>query len=276
MTALAASKIAPTRYSMGLHAYDLWENGGDAWMEEKVARATAVFSSNDQAHTEVKRRFPAKEALRVRRGLAQKQLAKPGPKAVREVPLLLGIGRLVEKKGFEDFIAVVATLKGHGVEVEAEIIGEGPMRAVLEAQIKREGLEACVRLAGWKNEAQVRERLREANLLLFTGRVAKNGDRDGFPNTLAEAFAAGAVVVACDVAGVAEGVSNGKTGILMPSMDCGAWAKKIEALLGEPAHCEQLRQGAHAWVVENFNAEKNAGVSLKCFDRFAQGLLNDV
>ncbi len=272
MCAFAASKLTRMRYSMGLHAYDLWEKGGNAFLRQKVEKAEAIFSSNDAAFEEVRRRFSSKEACRIRRGLAAELLEKEIPRRQRQMPLVLGIGRLVEKKGFADFIKIAAALKDRGIAFEAEIIGDGPLREKLQRQNECAG--APVTLAGWRNEAEVRARLSEAELMLFNGQVAKNGDRDGFPNTIGEAFAAGTVVIANDVSGVAEGVFDNQTGKLMQTREIGAWAETIQALLADAPLKERLRQNAQKWARANFNARLNAEESLKHFDRLAKSPLD--
>jgi colanic acid/amylovoran biosynthesis glycosyltransferase len=258
MTTLTIKRLSGVGYSMGLHAYDLYERGGDAYLGEKVAQASTITSSNQQAAAEVARRFPAARGELVRRGLSLKTLTPLLPRRVGAVPHLITVGRLVEKKGFGDFLEIVARLRESGVPCTAEIIGDGPCRHLLEQRIRELQLTAEVVLAGWLPSSQVAERLASADFFLFTGRVAPSGDRDGFPNVIGEAMAAGAVVLAHDVASLRDGINDGVSGVLLPSLDPELWVAAIRRLQSNTERYEQLRRGARAWVEQCFEVQKNA------------------
>lgn len=252
--AVVAHRMCGVAFSMGLHAYDLYENGGDGWLEEKTQSARGIISSNIQAHEEVRRRFAGVRAVVLRRGL---ETVSPERAETPGKIKLISVGRLLAKKGFEQFIEVASELRNCGVKFEARIVGEGPERRRLEGEIERLGVWDCVKIEGWLSEKETLAALAAADFLLFTGKVAPSGDRDGFPNVIAEAFACGAVVLAQNVAGVAEGVIDGQTGVLMTTTHPEAWAREIVRLSGDAVALAVLRRGARQWVQENFDAKKN-------------------
>src|SRR4029453_19559246 len=85
---------------------------------------------------------------RVYNGINLRTLKPAPPRPLNMRPRILSVGRLIEFKGFRDLIAASAELKKRGIEFECEIIGEGPLRAVLQNAITAAGLDGIVRLLG--------------------------------------------------------------------------------------------------------------------------------
>jgi glycosyltransferase involved in cell wall biosynthesis len=84
-------------------------------------------------------------------------------------------------------------------------------------------------------------------------------DRDGIPNVLVEAMAAGAPVVATPVSGIPELVAHGVNGLLVPPEDPAALADALTRLHGDRALGERLAAAGRATVRERFDGERLAG-----------------
>jgi len=153
------------------------------------------------------------------------------PRARPSMPLVLGIGRFVEKKGFEYLLRAAALLKGRGVSFRCMLIGEGPERAELEALAEHLHLGGIVEFAGALSNDRVRDYLRAPNVLAAPSVYARNGERDGIPTVLVEAMACGVPVVSTRVSGIPELISNEENGLLVPERDEVALAAAIERLL---------------------------------------------
>jgi hypothetical protein len=110
-------------------------------------------------------------------------------------PLILSVGRLVEKKGFPDLIAACARLKQAGRQFRCAIYGEGPLHGQLSALIERLDLADCVTLAGERGQAELIPIFQRADIFALAPFVTDGGDRDGIPNVLVEAMACGLPVV---------------------------------------------------------------------------------
>ena len=76
------------------------------------------------------------------------------------------------------------------------VVGDGPLKADLEKEIYRLGLYDKIELLGAKSEEEVGKLFMESDIMLFTGLVASNGDRDGIPNVIPEAMSAGSLILA--------------------------------------------------------------------------------
>ena len=98
---------------------------------------------------------------------------------------------------------------------------------------------------------------RSADLFALACRVARDGDRDGLPNVLAEAQSQGLACVATRVSAIPELVRDGSTGLLVPENDAGALAAALQALIIDPAWRRVLGEAGQARVRAAFTLEAN-------------------
>lgn len=255
------------RYSCGAHAYDIYEHGGDWWLREKLRHARFVHTSTDMGRRElVERGVPADKVQVIRRGLDAFPTFKPLRRG--RAPLrLVCIARLVEKKGLDHQLRIYAALKAAGVAFEARIVGEGPLRTSLEGLAGQLQLNDTVKFTGQLDQAGVWAQLAWADVLLHTGVVARSGDRDGLPNVIPEAMAAGVLVVTSPVSATTEAVSQERTGLVADVDLPLAWVVALRRLAEDDALAERLRTGARRWVQENYDAHKNTARLVACFEQ---------
>lgn len=150
--------------------------------------------------------------------------------------VIVAAGSLVPWKGFSDLIDAAALLGQRGREVNVAILGEGPLREELQAQVRRLGLQDSVRLLGHvENPLKYFAR---ADVFALSSRV------EGLPNVLVEAMLAGCTPVAADCpTGPREVLNGGRYGYLVPVADVKALASGIERALDFPIAPEVLREG---------------------------------
>ena len=171
-------------------------------------------------------------------------------------PLILSVGRLVPKKGFDDLIAACALLRDAGADFRCRIVGAGPLRAQLEAMIAQADLAGIVTLEGAMTHAKLIALYGTADLFALAPRIAEDGDRDGIPNVIAEAMAIGVPVVSTDVSGIPELVRNDETGLLVPPHDPAALADAMNALLANPDLGARLAAAGRARLEGSFDLWK--------------------
>jgi glycosyltransferase involved in cell wall biosynthesis len=255
------------RFSAAAHAYDIYEHGGDWWLREKLEPAAFVHTSTAMARSAlVARGLAAEKIICIRRGLDRLPALKPlrSPR----LPLqLLCIARLVEKKGLDHQLRIYAALRAAGLDFDAKIVGEGPLRPQLEALAGRLGIAAAVTFTGHLPQHEVWAQLARADVLLHTGVIAPSGDRDGLPNVIPEAMSIGTLVVTSPAAATTEAITDGVTGLVATSETPEAWVTALRRLATDDAFAERLRRAARAWVEENFDAHKNAARLLGEFRR---------
>jgi glycosyltransferase involved in cell wall biosynthesis len=157
-------------------------------------------------------------------------------------PVILGIGRLEPQKDFATLIRAVALLRRER-PVRLRILGEGPLRADLEAQVRAAGLEDAVQLPGFC--ANPFAEMRQAAVVVLSSIF------EGFGNVLVEAMACGTAVVSTDCpSGPAEILEGGRLGPLVPVGDAEALAAAIGATLDCPPDPAALRARAEDFAVD--------------------------
>ena len=188
------------------------------------------------------------------------------PSASRE-PLIIAVGRLQPKKGFVTLVEACRLLRERGTACRCVIAGEGPERPRLEQAIARAKLGGVVQLTGALSQDQVAALLREARVFALPCTTAPNGDRDGLPNAILEALAAGVPVVATPVGGIPEAIEDGRTGLLAPPDDAGALAARLEELLKNDGLCRTLSLSGRALATERFDLERNVARLAELFEQ---------
>ncbi len=153
------------------------------------------------------------------------------PELLLDGPTVLGMGRLVPRKGFDLLTRAFHRCLPRHPDWKLVILGEGRDRPRLERLIRELGLQEKVRLAG---------RVREPGPVLAQAEIfALCSAYEGFPNALVEAMACGLAVVCADYAGgPGEIVGQGQAGLLVPVGDETALAAALDRLMAD----EELRR----------------------------------
>ncbi len=168
-------------------------------------------------------------------------------------PLILSVGRLVEKKGFPDLIAACTQLKQGGRRFRCAIYGEGPLHGELSALIERLDVADCVTLAGERGQTELIPIFQRAAIFALAPFVTEDNDRDGIPNVLVEAMACGLPVVSTAVAGIPELVRHSENGLLAAPRDVPALANALATLLDDQPGRERMGANARTTVVAHFD-----------------------
>ncbi len=190
---------------------------------------------------------------------------RPRDKAGERLPMVLSVGRLVEKKGFDTLIRACGLLRDQGVSFRCRIYGDGEKRAELEALVQELGLGRLVELPGAILQDELVEVYRQARIFALPCQILPNGDRDGLPNVLVEAAAMEVPIVSTDVSGVPELVDDGINGFLVPSRDPQALSEGMVRLLKDKALRQRFAEAGRQRVLRDFDLQKNTGRILGLF-----------
>ncbi len=159
-----------------------------------------------------------------------------------DTPLVVGLGRLVHKKGFNVLLDAWATvLQAHPQAVLA-IVGYGDLREPLEQQAVQLGVSGQVRFTGQLERQRAAAYLAAADV--FALPIVRDLGTDGLPNVLLEAMSSGKAIVASDVAGVPDVLDDGVHGLVVPERDPAALARAICDLLHDPARAAAMGTAA--------------------------------
>ncbi len=223
-----------------------------------IGAARAVVTVSDFGVAFLRENFPSERQkfLRVYNGI---DLARFQPATFADTPpLILSIGRLIEKKGFEDLVAASALLAEQGIPFRAEIIGEGPLAKELNAQIANAGLTTRVFLTGPLPQSEIIARLARASIFALPCVTESGGGMDNLPTVIMEAMAAALPVVSTPLGGVPEMVREGETGILIPERNPAALAAALRRLLQNREVAHSLGEAGRRRATELFAIEKSA------------------
>lgn len=173
--------------------------------------------------------------------------ADPIPRAALGVPdeaaVLLWVGRMDPVKGLDTLLAAVERLQRERATCLL-LAGDGPLRSDLESETARRHLVPCVRFLGRRDD--VPRLLASADVFVFPSRT------EGLPNAVLEAMAAGTPIVATDVPGNRDLVTDGVTGRLVPVNDASALADAIGMMLHAPAAAREMADRARALVARAY------------------------
>ena len=255
--ALVASRLLRVPYSVTAHANDIYVS--PVLLPEKLGAASSVITCTGYNRAHLVKLGAGSFDNKVNciyHGLDLDHY-QPHEAERSGKPLLLSVGQLKEKKGLHYLIDACQCLQQRGYTFECQIVGEGPLRSQLEAQIREAGLIDVVRLCGALPHAEVIEQLREASVFVLPCVLSANGDRDGIPNALLEAMAMQLPVVSTPISGIPEVVSDGVNGLLVQAADAEALATALARLLGDAALRRELGLQGRQTVVEQFDVEWN-------------------
>jgi glycosyltransferase involved in cell wall biosynthesis len=179
------------------------------------------------------------------------------PTATKRVPAadgtlrILFVGRLVERKGVTHLVEAVGRL-APDLRARLSVIGDGPERVSLEAQIARDGLGDRVTLRGRVSEVELRDAYAAADVFVLPSILDARGDTEGLGVVLLEAMSYGVPVIGSDLGGISDIVRDGETGLLVPPADPAALAAALERLTRDPALAARLGEAGRKHVATAF------------------------
>jgi len=248
-------------WSASAHAKDIWTTP-DWELAEKLTEADWTVTCSRAGLARLQALAPAPERVGlVYHGLDLARFPPPdGARPARdgtdpEAPVvLLSVGRLVAKKGYESLLEALAQLPpSHAWRLEH--IGGGPLAAALKARAAALGLTARLLWRGPQPQKEVLEAYRRADLFVLPSRLAADGDRDGLPNVLMEAQSQGLACLSTQVSAIPELIRDGETGILVPPDNPAALAAALARLIGDPALRARLGAAGAVRVRDAFALE---------------------
>jgi len=251
-------KITGVSYSFTAHAKDIFHQIVDEdVLRKKLADAAGVITVSQFNVNYLKEKYAdAAEGVKlIHNGLDLDEF-RFEPAGDRP-PLILAVGRLVEKKGFSYLLEACAILRSRGVRFRCEIVGGGVLESALQEQFQKLDLGDCVTLCGPMSQSDVKKKIRQARLLAAPCVHAEDQDRDGLPTILLEAMAQDTACISTTVTGIPEVLRHEETGLMVPERDEAALADACDRLLSDQVLCEVLTRNGRRLIEDNFDIDKN-------------------
>ena len=168
---------------------------------------------------------------------------------------ILSVGRLVEKKGFDDLLGALSMVPS-ALAWRLEIVGGGALEARLRRRAATLGIAERVRWQGSLAHDRVVECFGDADLFALASRISADGDRDGLPNVLMEAQLLGAACIATRVSAMPELIEHDVNGLLVSPRDPAALAATLERAIVDPALRSRLAAAGRRTVTARFSFEE--------------------
>ena len=257
MARLAALQAGLT-YSFTAHAKDIFHDSVDLPRLRRFARdASGIVTVSDfnVAHLNAVLDADACPIHRIYNGLDLAEF--PYDSTPREPGRIVAVGRLVEKKGFDDLLRACALLKSSGRAFRCELIGDGEEADALRTLHAGLGLADCVELTGALPREEVVARVRRASVMAAPCIVGEDGNRDGLPTVLLEAMALGTPCVSTPVTGIPEVVRHRRTGLIVPERSPAELAASLGQVMDDPELGRGFAREARALIERSFDLHRN-------------------
>ncbi len=164
---------------------------------------------------------------------------------------LLFLGLIGERKGIFDLLAVLGDLDRNGLEYLLTIGGNGDIER-LNATIKRYGIESKTNFLGWITGTKKEELFRKSDIFILPSYG------EGMPMSILEAMSYGVPVIASNVGGIPEVISDKTTGLLVPPGDRDALRKGLLTLMKDVDLRKRIGQAARKYIADNFSITNQA------------------
>lgn len=181
--------------------------------------------------------------------------------------MVLGVGRLVYKKGFEFLVQALDEVRATAPNAKLVLAGDGDLRQELERQVAGLGLTSRVTFAGWVPREEIPAYFAASDIVAVPSVRDEAGNVDGLPNVALEAMAAGKPLVASSLAGLPQVIQSGINGLLVEEKSSHQLAQAILKLACDAE--VRLRMGAagRAQVREVLNWDNVARMYINVYNR---------
>lgn len=251
-----AAILRDMKWGVSAHAKDIWTSPD--WEKREKLQATthgaeflATCTAFGAEHLKGLADDPARVAL-IYHGL---DLARfPAPPELRKTDAnrvrFLSVGRLVEKKGFDNLIEALALLP-KSLDWHWEHIGGGGLGDAFVARAKVLNIHDRITWRGACDQPEVISAMRDSDVFVLPSRIARDGDRDGLPNVLMEAASQKLCILSTPVSAIPEFIETGTHGILSDDAPT-ALAEAMTELAAHPEQRLALADAAYERLTQHF------------------------
>jgi len=177
--------------------------------------------------------------------------------SVSDLFSILSIGSLQPYKGQEYLIQACALLKNESIPFECKIVGSGKLESRLYELIEEYDLANEVVLLGSKTQSEVAELLLQTDCYVQPSIIDRTGKMEGIPLSLMEALASELPVVASDISGISELVSDGETGYNVSEKSPEELVKALVSIYRDPTEANRRAKQGKQLVLTEFHLIKN-------------------
>ena len=156
---------------------------------------------------------------------------------------ILFVGRLVEKKGLKYLLEALTKIDKKQYQ-KLLVVGDGPLKNILEQQAVKLKLETKVKFLGNVNFNQLLKLYQESMMLVVPSIIPKGGDIEGFPTVYLDAMANNCPIVTTNIEGIESMIKNQQTGLVVEQKSSKTLAKAISLLINNQTLRDTLAKNA--------------------------------
>jgi glycosyltransferase involved in cell wall biosynthesis len=229
-------------------------------------RVTFIAISENIRQAALAAGLPESRIVVRRIGIDRSRFAPGGTPVGRRAPIILFLGRLVEKKGCLHLLEAFERIRARLPQAELVIGGDGPERAKLAQRAESIG---GVRFVGAFTREVATTLLGEARVFCLPSITAESGDAEGLPLVILEAQASGVPVVTSARGGATEGIEDGVTGYAFGEGDVAALTERLMVLLTDDALVEAFSLAGPRFIAENHDLYRQTAQLEALYDQVA-------
>lgn len=250
--AMLVGALSGIPWSVTLHGPDIFFEPHHWRIDEKVARATFVACISQFCRSQVMCFADAADWHKLHIVHCGIDPARYAPKTSKTGATLLFVGRLTPVKGVPLVIEAVSRLVAQHPMLKLRLVGDGPDRAALEADVAQRGLQDRVAFLGYQSQAEVAEELAQADVFVLPSFA------EGVPVVLMEAMASHLPVITTRIAGIPELVEDGVSGSLVPPGNVDALTSALDHILSDPARRHAYGTAGRRAVTRGYDGQQEA------------------
>lgn len=264
-------RISGIPFSFTAHAKDIYVyTMEETLLKEKINSAFRMITVTEYNKRSILERAPELDPGKIQvlyNGIDLNRFSprtdRPGGASAANT--IVGVGRLVPKKGFETLIDACRILKDKGVRFRCVIAGDGELAMALEEKRKTLGLVQDITLPGAVNSDEVLELIQSAAVVCLPCAVGADNNVDALPTVLLESLACGIPAISTSISGIPEIIDSKENGFLVEPDQAKQLADSLEKVLADPALRKAFGASGRQKAEREFDLKKNVGTLLEMF-----------
>jgi colanic acid/amylovoran biosynthesis glycosyltransferase len=255
--AMFTAWLSGISYSVTYHAYDVFLP--NPTLVDKINNSRFSICPSHFLKDYISSNFAGVEADKLRTlylGIGIDRFHNTIIRGVNDPCVITSVARLHPMKGLQYLLGACEILHRRGINFECNIIGNGELEEVFKEGIKKNGLQHCMKLLGYKTPDEVKKCLEQSDIFVLPCITESDGNRDGMPFALMEAMAMELPVVSTPVAGIPELVTV-DCGLLVQEKSAEDLAEALEKLVCEAKLRVAMGKRGREIIQEKFNLAKS-------------------
>ena len=242
LTALIINKLYKTKYLVTIFGGDMFpfktNNRAWLWIYRLIIKKASFITTVNQVFLKYLNKIDDQKIVYIPNMVKIEKL-----KHKSKTKNILFVGRLVEKKGLKYLLEALAKIEKNLYQ-KLLVVGDGPLRNILEQQAVKLKLETKVKFLGNINFNQLLKLYQESMVLVVPSITPKGGDIEGFPTVYVDAMANSCPIVTTNIEGIETMIKNQQTGLVAEQKNPQALAKTINLLINSQSLRNTLAKNA--------------------------------